>query len=79
VTNRRDLFLSVAKPGKVDEALAFTKRWLSEIDGHPGYLGGSVLIDSAKGCLTERWSPSSSSSSNRPRRPRPCGPTSRAD
>jgi len=47
MTRRRDLFLLVAKPDRVTDADAFLERWLSEIDGHPGYLGGSVLRESA--------------------------------
>ena len=47
MARRRDLFLLVAKPDRVTEADQLLERWLSEIDGHPGYLGGSVLRESA--------------------------------
>src|SRR5687767_7227888 len=44
---RRDQFVLVAAPGKTGEAEAFLKEWLRDLDGHPGYLGGSVLKESA--------------------------------
>jgi hypothetical protein len=47
VTKRRDLFIMVPAPGRVDEAEKALSDWLREIDGHPGYLGGAVLRESA--------------------------------
>lgn len=47
MTQRRDQFVLVAAPGKADEALSFLKDWIRAIDGHPGYLGGAVLKESA--------------------------------
>ncbi len=47
VTKRRDLFIFVANPDKAEEARSYLSDWLRELDGHPGYLGGSVLKESA--------------------------------
>ena len=47
MTKRRDLFIFVADPEKGDEARAYLSDWLRELDGHPGYLGGAVLKESA--------------------------------
>ena len=44
---RRDLFILVPAPGRSDEARAFAAQWLRDLDGHPGYLGGAVLEESA--------------------------------
>lgn len=44
---RRDQFVMVAAPNKGAEAEAFLKSWIRELDGHPGYLGGAVLRESA--------------------------------
>ncbi len=44
---RRDVFIFVAKPGHADEAKKYTAEWLRSLDGHPGYLGGSVLEEVA--------------------------------
>lgn len=44
---RRDIFIFVAKPGTGDEAKKFLGEWLRSLDGHPGYLGGSVLEEVA--------------------------------
>ena len=42
---RRDIFINVAKPGHGDEARKYLGEWLRSLNGHPGYLGGSVLDD----------------------------------
>lgn len=47
MTKRRDLFIFAPEPNKVDEAKAALSSWLRELDGHPGYLGGSVLDECA--------------------------------
>ena len=47
MTKRRDLFIFVADPEKCEEAQAYLSDWLRELDGHPGYLGGAVLKESA--------------------------------
>ncbi len=47
MTKRRDLFIFVAHPDKADEARSYLSHWLRELDGHPGYLGGAVLKESA--------------------------------
>lgn len=47
MTQRRDQFVLVAAPGRADKALAFLKDWIRSLDGHPGYLGGAVLKESA--------------------------------
>jgi hypothetical protein len=44
---RRDIFINVAKPGKGDEARKYLGEWLRSLEGHPGYLGGSVLEEVA--------------------------------
>lgn len=44
---RRDLFIFVAQPGAADEAKKYLGEWLRSLDGHPGYLGGSVLEEVA--------------------------------
>jgi hypothetical protein len=44
---RRDIFINVAKPGTGDEARKYLGEWLRSLDGHPGYLGGSVLEEVA--------------------------------
>jgi hypothetical protein len=44
---RRDIFINVAKPGKGEEARKYLGEWLRSLDGHPGYLGGSVLEEVA--------------------------------
>jgi hypothetical protein len=44
---RRDIFIFVAKPGAADQAKKYLAEWLRSLDGHPGYLGGSVLEEVA--------------------------------
>ncbi|HXG39454.1 MAG TPA: hypothetical protein VNJ28_00795 [Candidatus Limnocylindrales bacterium] len=44
---RRDQFVLVAAPGRAAESEAFLRGWLRDLDGHPGYLGGAVLRESA--------------------------------
>ena len=44
---RRDIFINVAKPGHGEEARKYLGEWLRSLDGHPGYLGGSVLEEVA--------------------------------
>ena len=44
---RRDTFIFVAKPGTGDDAKKYLVEWLRSLDGHPGYLGGSVLEEVA--------------------------------
>ena len=44
---RRDIFIFVAKPGTGAEAKKYLGEWLRSLDGHPGYLGGSVLEEVA--------------------------------
>ena len=47
MTKRRDVFIFVAEPGKDEAAQAYLGEWLRSLDGHPGYLGGSVLRECA--------------------------------
>jgi hypothetical protein len=47
MTKRRDLFIFVANPDKSDEARTYLSDWLRELDGHPGYLGGTVQQETA--------------------------------
>jgi hypothetical protein len=47
MTKRRDVFVFVAEEGKTEEAQAYLGEWLRSLDGHPGYLGGSVLAECA--------------------------------
>ncbi len=44
---RRDIFIFVARPGTADQAKKYLSEWLRSLDGHPGYLGGSVLEEVA--------------------------------
>lgn len=44
---RRDIFIFVAKPDSGDQAKKYLGEWLRTLDGHPGYLGGSVLEEVA--------------------------------
>jgi len=44
---RRDVFIFVAKPGTGDVAKKYLGEWLRSLDGHPGYLGGTVLEEVA--------------------------------
>jgi hypothetical protein len=55
MTKRRDQFVLVAAPNKAFEAEAFLKDWLRELDGHPGYLGGAVLKESAGELLEDTY------------------------
>jgi hypothetical protein len=47
MTRRRDVFIFVAEQGKTEAAQAYLGEWLRSLDGHPGYLGGSVLAECA--------------------------------
>ena len=47
MTKRRDVFIFVAEPAKADEARASLVEWLRGLDGHPGYLGGGLLQETA--------------------------------
>ncbi|WP_190812789.1 hypothetical protein [Saccharopolyspora pogona] len=47
MAKRRDVFIYVCDPGKVGEAQACLRDFLGSLDGHPGYLGGSVLEEVA--------------------------------
>jgi hypothetical protein len=47
MTKRRDVFIFVAEPGKDGAAQAYLGEWLRSLNGHPGYLGGSVLRECA--------------------------------
>jgi hypothetical protein len=47
VSKRRDVFIFVAEPGRTEAAQAYLGEWLRSLDGHPGYLGGSVLAECA--------------------------------
>ena len=44
---RRDIFIFVARPGVADQAKKYLAEWLRSLEGHPGYLGGSVLEEVA--------------------------------
>ncbi len=44
---RRDIFIFVPEPGSVDQAKKYLAEWLRSLEGHPGYLGGSVLEEVA--------------------------------
>jgi len=50
---RRDIFIFVAKPDTGDRARKYLGEWLRSLDGHPGYLGGSVLEEVAGELLPE--------------------------
>jgi hypothetical protein len=50
---RRDIFIFVAKPGAADQAKKYLAEWLRSLDGHPGYLGGSVLEEVADELLPD--------------------------
>ena len=50
---RRDIFIFVPKPGTADEAKKYLGEWLRSLDGHPGYLGGSVLEEVADELLPD--------------------------
>ena len=50
---RRDIFIFVARPGAADEAKKYLAEWLRSLDGHPGYLGGSVLEEVADELLPD--------------------------
>lgn len=50
---RRDIFIFVARPGTADEAKKYLGEWLRSLDGHPGYLGGSVLEEVANELLPD--------------------------
>ena len=47
MTKRRDVFIYVAEPGKAEQAQDYLGEFLRSLDGHPGYLGGSVLKECA--------------------------------
>ena len=47
MTKRRDVFIYVAEPGKTEQAQDYLGEFLRSLDGHPGYLGGSVLKECA--------------------------------
>ncbi|MER5387469.1 hypothetical protein [Saccharopolyspora sp. NPDC002686] len=51
MAKRRDVFIYVSEPGKVDEAKDCLRDFLRSLDGHPGYLGGSVLEEVANELL----------------------------
>ena len=53
MAKRRDLFILVPAPDRADEAHALASNWLRDMDGHPGYLGGVVLRESAGEMLEE--------------------------
>ncbi len=50
---RRDLFVYVAKPGTRDETIGYLTGWLESLAGHPGFLGGSVLVEEAEELLPD--------------------------
>ena len=47
MTKRRDVFIFVSEPGKTEQAQDYLGEFLRSLDGHPGYLGGSVLKECA--------------------------------
>ena len=47
MAKRRDVFIYVSEPGKVDQAQACLREFLRSLEGHPGYLGGSILEEVA--------------------------------
>jgi hypothetical protein len=47
MTKRRDVFVFVSEPGKTEQAQDYLGEFLRSLDGHPGYLGGSVLKECA--------------------------------
>ncbi|MFC0452391.1 hypothetical protein [Rhodococcus jostii] len=53
MTKRRDLFIFVPETGKAEQAQAYLGEWLRSLDGHPGYLGGSVLKEVANELLPD--------------------------
>jgi len=44
---RRDIFIYVPEPGRADEAVEYVADWVASLGDHPGFLGGSVLRESA--------------------------------
>lgn len=51
MTKRRDVFIFVAEPGRAEQAQDYLGEFLRSLDGHPGYLGGSVLKECASELL----------------------------
>lgn len=47
MSKRRDVFIFVAEPTKIEAARTSLVDWLRGLEGHPGYLGGSVLRECA--------------------------------
>ncbi|HSU36870.1 MAG TPA: hypothetical protein VLJ88_14520 [Propionibacteriaceae bacterium] len=41
------MFIFVSHPDRAEEACSHLGEWLGSLDGHPGYLGGSVLTEVA--------------------------------
>ena len=50
---RRDVFIYVAQPGQAENAKKYMAEWLRSLDGHPGFLGGSVLEEVANELLPD--------------------------
>lgn len=44
---RRDVFIFAAKPGEREESIQYVTDWLESLKGHPGYLGGAILRETA--------------------------------
>ena len=53
MTKRRDVFIFVPAPGRAMQAQEYLGSWLRSLDGHPGYLGGSVLKEVANELLPD--------------------------
>ncbi|WP_020579370.1 hypothetical protein [Actinopolymorpha alba] len=53
MSKRRDLFIYVPEPGQAEAAKAYLGDWMRSLEGHPGYLGGSVLAEVANELLPD--------------------------
>jgi hypothetical protein len=51
MTKRRDVSIYVSEPRKTQQAQDYLAEFLRSLDGHPGHLGGSVLIECASELL----------------------------
>lgn len=47
MTHRRDIFIFVPEPSRAEEAIDYLAEWTASLSGHPGFLGGSVLRETA--------------------------------
>jgi hypothetical protein len=47
MAKRRDVFILVPAPGRKEDATRAIADWLEQLDGYPGFLGGSILYETA--------------------------------